>query len=167
MKKTHHKSRFLSFILAFVLILGSITVIGTPVSAAELNQSYKAVSYQYYTGTTKPVSKSYWVTAKAKKTTKFYVYAQVNEAKLRADADAGFSASKAKQLLKFDVYLTEVKTGKTVQAHYYKSSGFSITIPSGGKNYYVTVVSYFSNYKTAKNVNATLANSVSYYTTKK
>ena len=166
MKTIHHRNRFLSFILALVLILGSITVIGTPVSAAEFNQSYKAVSYQYYTGTTKPVSKSYWVTAKAKKTTKFYVYAQVNEAKLR-NADAGFSASKAKQLLKFDVYLTDVKTGKTVQAHYYKSSGFSITIPSGGKNYYVTVVSYFSNYKTAKNVNATLANSVSYYTTKK
>lgn len=166
MKKTHHNSRFLSFILALMLILGSITVISSPVSAAELNQSYKAVSYQYYTGTTKPVSKSYWVTAKAKKTTKFYVYAQVDAAKLRT-ADAGFSASKAKQLLKFDVYLTEVKTGKTVQAHYYKSSGFSLTIPSGGKNYYVTVVSYFSNYKTAKNVNATLANSVSYYTTKK
>ncbi len=166
MKKTHHKSRFLSFILALMLILSSVTVISSPVSAAELNQSYKAVSYQYYTGTTKPVSKSYWVTAKAKKTTKFYVNAQVDAAKLRA-ADAGFSASKAKQLLKFDVYLTEVKTGKTVQAHYYKSSGFSITIPSGGKNYYVTVVSYFSNYKTAKNVNATLANSVSYYTTKK
>lgn len=166
MKKTHHKSRFLSFILALMLILSSVTVISSPVSAAELNQSYKAVSYQYYTGTTKPVSKSYWVTAKAKKTTKFYVNAQVDAAKLRT-ADAGFSASKAKQLLKFDVYLTEVKTGKTVQAHYYKSSGFSITIPSGGKNYYVTVVSYFSNYKTAKNVNATLANSVSYYTTKK
>ena len=163
MKQT---KRIFSLILTLVLLVGSITAIGTPVSAANVGQTYKAVSYQHYKGTTKPVTQSYYVTAKAKKTTKFFIQAQINQKKLRS-ADAGFSASRAKNLLKFDVYLTEIKTGKTVQAHYYKPSGFYINIPAGGKNYYVTVVSYFSDYKTAKLVNYTLADSVSYYTYKK
>lgn len=40
MNTFHRTNRVLSFILALVLMVGSITVIGTPVSAAEISKSY-------------------------------------------------------------------------------------------------------------------------------
>lgn len=150
----------------FLVIISIISCFSISASAATVNNKYSAVSYNWYTGSTKPVTNDYFISTSNKKKTEIKLCGVFTYAGL-SKADAACCQKKASSLLKFDVYVTEVATKKTVQSHYYKSSGYKVTLPANGKNYYVTVVSYFSNYKKATGVNSTMATNTKFYITKK
>lgn len=147
-----------------LVIISMISCFSVSASAASVNKKYNAVSYIYYTGKTKPVTTDFFLSTSKTKKTEITLHGAFDYAGL-SKADAACNPSTAMSLLKFDVYVTEVATGKTVQSHYYKPSGYKIKLPAGGKNYYVTVVSYYSNYKKATGVNATMATNTKFYIT--